>query len=57
MEIKYELLESDYIKFNLYHLRNSKIYKNQVFIMKYIVNTVFAFMIFCVGTFILTYKA
>ena len=52
MEIKYELLEDDYIKFNLYHLRNSSTYKNQIFIMKYVVNTVLAFMMFCVGTFI-----
>lgn len=53
MEIKYELLEDDYIKFNLYHLRNSSTYKKQVFIMKYIVNTVLAFSIFCIGSFVL----
>ena len=53
MEIKYELLEEDYIKFNLYHLRNSSTYKKQVFIMKYIVNTVLAFSIFCIGSFVL----
>lgn len=52
MEIDYELLEEDYIKFNLYHLRNSLTYKKQVFIVKYIVNTVLAFMMFCIGSFI-----
>lgn len=52
MEIKYELLEDDYIKFNLYHLRNSSTYKKQVYIVKYVVNTVLAFMMFCIGTFI-----
>lgn len=52
MEIKYTLLEDDFIKFNLYHLRNSKLYKKEIFIMKYIVNTVLAFMIFIIGTFI-----
>lgn len=52
MEIKYELLEDDYIKFNLYHLRNSSTYKKQVFILKYIVNTVAAISIFCIGSFI-----
>lgn len=29
MEINYELLEDDYIKFNLYHLRRSSEYKNK----------------------------
>lgn len=52
MEIKYELLEDDYIKFNLYHLRNSSTYKKQVFIVKYIVNTVGAISMFCIGSFI-----
>lgn len=46
MEINYELLEEDYIKFNLYHIRESKEYKREVYIVKYIVNTVLAFMIF-----------
>lgn len=52
MEIKYELLEDDYIKFNLYHLRNSSMYKKQVFIVKYIVNTIGAISMFCIGSFI-----
>ena len=52
MEISYELLEEDYIKFNLYHLRESSEYKRQIYIVKYIVNTVLSFMMFCIGTFI-----
>lgn len=52
MEINYELLEDDYIKFNLYHLRECETYKREVYIVKYIVNTVLAFMIFCIGAFI-----
>lgn len=52
MEINYELLEDDYIKFNLYHLRRSSEYKKQVYIIKYIVNTALAVLMFCVGTFI-----
>ena len=52
MEINYELLEDDYIKFNLYHLRESETYKREIYIQKYILNSVLAFMIFVIGTFI-----
>ncbi|CEP45924.1 Uncharacterised protein [[Clostridium] sordellii] len=53
MEINYELLEDDYIKFNLYNLRQSETYKREIYIQKYILNSVLAFMIFVIGTFIL----
>lgn len=52
MEIYYELHEDDYIKFNLYHLRESEVYKKRVYIQKYLLNTVLAFMMFCIGTFV-----
>ena len=53
MEINYELLEDDYIKFNLYHLRESETYKREIYTQKYILNSVLAFMIFVIGSFIL----
>ncbi len=49
MELKYEVTEEDYIKFNIYHANNSKSHKKQYNIMKYLLSIICGMAIFFIG--------
>ncbi len=49
MEIKYEVTEEDYIKFNVYHAKNSKAHKKTYNILKYWIPLLCGIAIFFIG--------
>ncbi|MBU5255799.1 YcxB family protein [Tissierella praeacuta] len=49
MELKYEVTEEDYIKFNIYHAKNSKSHKKTYNMLKYIIPILCGVVIFFTG--------
>jgi len=49
MEIRYEVTEEDYIKFNIYHAENSKTHKTTYNMLKYMLPTLCAMVIYFIG--------
>lgn len=52
MEIKFEIIEEDYIKFNLYHAENSPSLKKSYHLMRYVLPLLCAIPIYTIGTYI-----
>ena len=52
MEIKYELLEEDYIKFNLYHMENSSSNKSTYYTLKFLLPIIAGAVMFTIGSFL-----
>lgn len=50
MKINFEITKDDYIKFNLYHLENSKLHKNIFNIIRYIIPITLCIPIYLIGT-------
>jgi len=50
MEIKYEVTEEDYIKFNLHHAKNSKSHKRSYYTLKYLLSLIFGLAIYFIGS-------
>ena len=49
MELKYEVTEEDYIKFNIYHAENSRSHKKTYNMLKYWIPTLCGIAIFFIG--------
>lgn len=50
MEIKFELTEEDYIKFNLYHIQNSPSQKKIYLLIRFALPVALAMLIYFIGT-------
>ncbi|MDQ2088069.1 YcxB family protein [Herbivorax sp. ANBcel31] len=50
MEIKFEITEEDYIKFNLYHIKNSPSQRKIYNLFKYVTPIIFAILMYFIGT-------
>lgn len=50
MEINFEVTKDDYIKFNLYHLKNSPSQKKNFYLLRYAVPVLFALPVYFIGT-------
>lgn len=50
IEIKFEITEDDYIKFNLYHIENSPSQKRTYNLLRYVVPLLFSIPIYAIGT-------
>ncbi|SEK45919.1 hypothetical protein SAMN04488700_1477 [Carnobacterium iners] len=57
MEVKYEITEEDYIKFNIYHIQQSKAQKKTYYPMKYLLPAICGILIFYSGIFFLNQPA
>jgi hypothetical protein len=49
MEIKFEITEDDYIRFNLHHVENSKSHKRTYNILRFAIPLLFSVPIYAVG--------
>lgn len=50
IEVKFEITEDDYIKFNLYHIENSPSQKRTYNLLRYVIGLLFAIPIYAIGT-------
>lgn len=50
MEINFEVTKDDYIKFNVYHIKNSASQKKNFNLLKYIIPAIFSLLIYFIGT-------
>lgn len=50
MKIEFEVMENDYINFNIYHLEKSKSRKNTFNLLRFFIPIIFSIPIYFIGT-------